>query len=209
MRICSPQLGISPLSRLGGEVFDREILKGMAKLGVQVQILLPENPLPVEAVSGWEIYRTTRHCWNYYEYNWIFLRKLLGLARDPGFDLLRIHSPTLAPLGWVFKRLTGRPVTAQIHHLDRNRVAGWMAWLILHACDLITTDSQFSRQQIIERYHVLQERIQVVSPGVDEKFCPQPANEHLAEQSSQMEGPGQQFDPTQEPDLPLKRWRSS
>lgn len=174
-------MGISPLSRLGGEVFDREILKRLAGLDVQVQILLPEN-LPVEAVSSWKLYRTAGHRWNYYEYNWIFLRKVLSLARDPGFDLLRIHSPTLAPLGWITRRLTRRPVAAQIHHLDGNRLAGWMSHLIMHTCDLITTDSDFSRQQILERYRVPQGRIQVASPGVDEKFCPQPGNERLAEQ---------------------------
>ena len=32
LRLCSPQLGVSPTSNLGGAVYDREILKGLAQL---------------------------------------------------------------------------------------------------------------------------------------------------------------------------------
>ena len=39
MRICSPQLGLDPNSILGGEVFDREILLGLAKKGIKVEII--------------------------------------------------------------------------------------------------------------------------------------------------------------------------
>src|SRR3990167_3249711 len=41
MIVCSPQLGISPGSNLGGEVYDREILKGLDAIGVETLIILP------------------------------------------------------------------------------------------------------------------------------------------------------------------------
>ena len=37
MRICSPQLGLNPNSILGGEVFDREILLGLAQKGIKLK----------------------------------------------------------------------------------------------------------------------------------------------------------------------------
>jgi len=47
MRICSPQLGISPYAVLGGEVFDRELLTHLAARGVAVHVILPKNlPAP-------------------------------------------------------------------------------------------------------------------------------------------------------------------
>ena len=47
MRICSPQLGISPSATLGGEVYDREMLTGLSRLGADVEVLLPAGrPVP-------------------------------------------------------------------------------------------------------------------------------------------------------------------
>ena len=86
MKICAPQLGISPTSNLGGAVYDRELLKGLAALGVRVEIPLPQGE-DYAPTDGWQIYPTA-HCWRYtYEYNWLFLQRVVKLWRQPGFDL--------------------------------------------------------------------------------------------------------------------------
>ena len=54
MRICSPQLGLAPKSILGGEVFDREILLGLAKKGIEIEIIIPKNK-PHDKISNWKI----------------------------------------------------------------------------------------------------------------------------------------------------------
>ena len=41
MRICSPHVGLSPYSNQGGEVYEREILKHLASLRVEIEIILP------------------------------------------------------------------------------------------------------------------------------------------------------------------------
>ena len=41
--ICSPQLGLSPESNSGGEVYDREVIDRLCRSGIKVFTLLPKN----------------------------------------------------------------------------------------------------------------------------------------------------------------------
>lgn len=43
LTVCSPQLGISPESNLGGEVYDREVIKSLCENGIKVIIILPKK----------------------------------------------------------------------------------------------------------------------------------------------------------------------
>lgn len=180
--LCSPQLSIAPTSNLGGAVYDREILKGLAQLGAQVHIPLPKAEA-YDAMPGWTIYRTGQHVRYTYEYNWLFLPPLVRLARQGAFDLLRIHSPTLGPLGRMYKQLTRRPTVAHYHHLEPDkriqmRLSGW----VLGHYDLVTTDSEFCVQQLTTTFGVPRAKIVIAYPGVDPKYQPQPPNPTLSEQ---------------------------
>ena len=55
MIICSPQLGLTPNSILGGEVFDREILLGLAKRGIKVEIILPKGKPYDKKIKNWNV----------------------------------------------------------------------------------------------------------------------------------------------------------
>ena len=178
MRLCSPQFGISPVSNLGGAVHDREILRGLARMGGEIEIPLPRGEL-CEDVAGWHIHRTPRHIRYYYEYNWLFLPRLLKLWRRPGFDLLRIHSPTIGPLGWFFKKMTGRPTVAHYHHLENKRTVYLINQAVIQSYDLITTDSHFCVAQLASTHELPREKIMVVYPGVDAKYQPHPKREDL------------------------------
>lgn len=171
MRICSPQLGISPYSSLGGAVYDREILKGLARFGVEVEIPLPKGMLH-EDVAGWRVHRTPRHLLYYYEYNLIFLPYLFKLWRQPGFDLLRVHSPTIGLAALLFKRATGVPTVAHYHHLEGKSIPHLINKLVINEYDLITTDSYFCVEQLFSTYKVEKKKNVVVYPGVDPKYCP-------------------------------------
>jgi glycosyltransferase involved in cell wall biosynthesis len=185
MRICSPQLGISPHSNLGGTVYDREVLRGLAQLGATLEIPLPKHERH-ENVAGWHLYPTAKAMRYTYEYNWLFLPRLLKIWRNPGFDLLRIHSPTLAPLGGLFKTLTGRPVVAHYHHLEQDdTIHNALTRAVIHRYDLITTDSHFCRQQLTATYGIPASRIVIAFPGVDAKYQPQPPQSELRRRFAQ------------------------
>jgi len=172
MRICSPQLGISPYSNLGGAVYDREILKGLARLGVEIEIPLPEGELH-EEVPGWRIHRTPRHLFYYYEYNLIFLPYLFKLWRKPGFDLLRVHSPTISLAALLFKRATGVPAVAHYHHLEERWIHRFLTKVLVSTCDRVITVSDFSRRQLISAFDLPPTKVDVVPNGVATKYRPQ------------------------------------
>ncbi len=178
MRICSPQLGVSPLSSLGGEVYDREVLRGLARLGAEIEIPLPRGE-PYEPMAGWRIHQVPRHFRYYYEYNWLFLPRLLNLWHQRAFDLLRIHSPTIAPLGWLLKKVTGQPTVAHYHHLEDDRLLTVISRAVIRTYDHITTDSRFCVAQLTSAYGLEKDRIVVVYPGIGLRYQPGPPKESL------------------------------
>lgn len=178
LRICSPQLGISPASNLGGAVHDREILKGLARLGAEIEIPLPRGEC-YENIEGWHIHLTSRHIRYTYEYNWLFLPSLLRLWRSQRFDLLRVHSPTLAPLARLFKSVTGVPAVGNYHHWEFNRIIHTINRAVIRSYALITTVSHFSARQFASKYRLAQEQIVVIYNGVDDKYQPCPRKKSL------------------------------
>lgn len=175
MRICAPQLGIAPDSNLGGAVYDREVLKGLAQMGATVDIPLPAGET-YAPMAGWQIYRTAR-CWRYtYEYNWRFLPTVWQLWRQHNFDLLRIHSPSLSLLGRVGKSGLRCPVVAHLHHLEtEQQIHRLLTRTAIYGYDLVTTDSEFCVQQLVTTFGIPREKLLIVYPGVDEKYQPTPA----------------------------------
>src|SRR3989338_9109762 len=101
MIIYSPQLGISPTSALGGEVYDREVLTRLAKSSHKVKVLLPQNR-PHDQLKNLQIsFAPFKHIpAHFYNLFW------LPYALRNKFDLLRIHVPEFfGPGAWLFKRL--------------------------------------------------------------------------------------------------------
>ena len=56
MRILSPHCGIAPESGSGGEVYERELLKDLAGLGVRSDILLARGKTHPPDVAGWTVH---------------------------------------------------------------------------------------------------------------------------------------------------------
>ena len=101
MRICSPQLGISPKSILGGEVFDREILLGLAKKGIQVEIILPKGLPHDKKIKNWQItYLPIQHIPAIF-FNVIITPYLFVIYKRRPFDLIRLHSPMYIGFGAI------------------------------------------------------------------------------------------------------------
>ncbi len=173
MKLCSPQVGLNPGTHLGGAVHDWEVLREVARRGVQIHIPLPRGA-SCDLQPGWEIHRTPAHRLSCYEYNFIFARFLLKHGRAWNLDLLRVHSPYAVGPGVLYAaRHLGLPVVAHYHHLeDKSLDYVVNRWTVGRYQALITV-SQFSKDQIARRYGVERDRIHVVPNGVDaERFRP-------------------------------------
>jgi glycosyltransferase involved in cell wall biosynthesis len=179
VRICSPQLGIAPASNLGGTVSDRETLTALAALGVDIHIPLPKNEAYAPTL-GWHIYPSGRHLRYYYEYNWLFLPAALKIWRRVGFDLLRIHSPTIGLLGRLLHTISGRPTVAHYHHIEaHDPIHNGITRQVIHRYDLVTTPSQFALEQLVTHFGFNRQKGLVVYPGVDPQYQVQPPNQAL------------------------------
>ena len=174
-------MGISPSSNLGGTVHDREILKSIAKLGIDVFIPLPKGEL-YDDVTGWHILQTPRHIKYYYEYNILFAPSIYALVREKKFNILRIHSPTIAPLGYIFKRVFDLPLVGHYHHLEDDRIKTLINRFCIRDYDLITTDSNFSAIQIAQKFAIQTDKIVVIGNGVADKYRPLAKDKELLRQ---------------------------
>jgi len=179
LTICSPQIGIAPESNLGGAVYDREILKALARLGAKVLIPLPEGE-PHDSVENWEIVPTPRHRWKYYEYNLIFRRAVARLlAEGRRIDILRAHSAHSTGLGLVgLARRNAIPSHLHYHHWERHPIRNVIERRTLGRYDLVTTDSEHSRRTLIERFG-LENPVEVIYPGVPASYRPGPVDGDL------------------------------
>lgn len=179
MRICSPQLGISPASNLGGTVSDRETLTALAALGVDIYMPLPKNEA-YAPITGWHVYPSGRHLRYYYEYNWLFLPAALKIWRRVGFDLVRIHSPTIGLLGRLLHTVSGRPTVAHYHHIEaHDPIHNAITRQVIHHYDLVTTPSQFALEQLVTHFGFNRTKGLVVYPGVDPQYRVESPNEML------------------------------
>ena len=97
--------------------------------------------------------------------------------RSGGFDLIQIHDWLAASAGWSVHELLGAPLVVAMHDTVRGRNQGQLsaeeqymaemeAWICERA-DLVLTNSEFTRRELIEAYGVDADKLAVVGCGVD------------------------------------------
>jgi 1,4-alpha-glucan branching enzyme len=192
MRICSPQLGLSPQASLGGEVYDYEILTRLAILGGKIEVLLPAG-LPYPQLSGLQVTPIPlRRGYRWFISNLVFVPYIGRLYRQRPFDVLRVHSLRFTGLAALWARRIYRlpvPIIAHHHHLDRDRWTDQLERRVAQAVDLIITGSCFSQQQLAQGLDIAAEKVAVVYYGVDERYRPGPADEEMRRKVNPAGGP--------------------
>ena len=177
MRVCSPQIRLSSSSRLGGGVYDYEVLRRLAALGAEIDIphLLPAA---AEPVPGWNIVQIPlkrQYRLGALLTNGVFALWTMSLVRRRRPDLLRIAYPWYSgPALRTVARLNHLKTVVAFHHLEekenplQRRVQAWVA----RNSDGIHVGSRFAASQVASRYGVSEDRIEVIPYGVDDRFSP-------------------------------------
>lgn len=188
MRICSPQLGLAPKSILGGEVFDRKILLGLAKRGFKIEIILPKNKPHDKNVKNWHITQLAIKHFPAILANFIYLPYLLRIHRERPFDILRLHQPQFLVLSCLLFKLIHKNVklVATYHQFKESNFLIFSK-LVNILWDHIICDSQNVKNQIIKNYHVPPAKITVVHNGVPSYLKPAPKDKKLLK-SLRLEG---------------------
>ena len=183
MIICSPHVGVAPESSSGGEVYEREVLKHLALLGVRIDLILPGRAPCWTDVRNWHVHRTRLpKGFRWYVSNLVFPPYIKRVYDRQPFDLLRAHSLRFVGPAALWARRRYRlpvPVVAHHHHVDRNWLNPVIERRVIEACDLVTTDSMFSREQLARELQFNTDHVAVVYAGVDRRFKPQPKDQRL------------------------------
>jgi glycosyltransferase involved in cell wall biosynthesis len=180
-RICSPQLGLSPNSILGGEIYDYELLRGLAKLKVKVEILLPKGRSYDQSVKNWRITFLPFTHIPAYLFNLLEIPYLFQLYRQQPFQILRLHAPYFTGIGaWFFKLFHPQVKLVATYHQARH---GWPFDLInrlfIHHWDAIITDSLAAKQDLIRRFNLLPHKITVIPGGAPPELKPRAKSQEL------------------------------
>jgi glycosyltransferase involved in cell wall biosynthesis len=185
MRICTPHCGIAPESGSGGETYERELLKGLGAMGVTCHILLAAGKPHDQNVPNWRVHPV----WPPKGLRWwvnplVFPRYVKKLWDQEGFDLLRIHAVRYVGPATLLARWRYRlpvPVVTHHHHVDPSRLNRVIDRRVVEASDLVVTDSEFARRQIMSELGVSGENMRVVYCGVGPKYAPGPKDPALIE----------------------------
>src|SRR3990167_4079555 len=174
MRICSPQLGLNQDSILGGEVFDREILLGLAKKGIKIEIILPKGKPYDQNIKNWHI--TTLHIKHFPAIlaNLIFIPYLFKIYSERPFNIIRLHSPRYLGLAaLVFKLFKPNVKLIATYHQLKESNFGPFSKIVNNFWDHIICDSQNVKNKLIKSYKLSPSKITVVHNGVPSYLKPE------------------------------------
>jgi glycosyltransferase involved in cell wall biosynthesis len=184
MRVCTPHCGLDPETRLGGEMYEIEVLREMATRGIVFDILLARHKRHPDGVPNWTVHRLPIGRGLRWPVAAVVLPPAIRrVYRATGFDLLRVHSlryigpAALAARSWYGVDV---PVVAHHHHLDPSRLNRVIEGPVMRAVERVIVGSEFARRQAVEQLGVPAERFAVVPYGVDRTLSPGPRSEALA-----------------------------
>ena len=173
MVICSPQLGLNPHSFLGGEVFDREILLGLASKGIKVEIILPKNKPHDKNIKNWNIIQLPLTRFPAIFGNLLYLPFLIRIHKKSNFNIVRIHQPQFLGLGCLLFKIFARDVKLiATYHQFRETKFGPFSKTVNNFWDHIVCDSLAVKNKIIENYQISPNKITVVHNGVPRYLKP-------------------------------------
>jgi len=174
MRICSPQIGLYNNSHLGGGVHDYEILRGLAQLGVEIDIPFMMSINCVKE-KNWYIYKIPLK--RMYKFgalltNAVFFIWVVYLWLTKGFDILRVSYPEHAGyMAYLIKKLFRVKTIATYHHLEpKGKLKNSLNKKLANSFTHIIAVSEFTKRQIVKSYGVSTERISVIYNGVSPKY---------------------------------------
>lgn len=174
MRVCSPHCGLAPETTSGGETYERELLLGLARLGVDVDLILARGkPIP-PGVARWRVHRLPIRRGLRWPVAMLLLPPFIRRVYRAGpFDVLRAHSLRfIGPAALIARRRyrLDVPVVSHHHHLDRNWLNLPIEKRVIEASDGVVVGSEFARRQLERELGVRTDHVAVVPYGIDARF---------------------------------------
>lgn len=180
MEICSPQLGLSPASTLGGEVFDHEILRRLAKRGVGVSIILPKNKPYDKTIANWRVTHLPIAHFPAILFNLFLIPYLFIIYRRQPFPVIRLHQPQFTAIAaLIFKMFHPQIKTIATYHQLGESNFLFLSHFTNHFFDAIICDSRYVKKKICQKYQIDPAKVTVVHNGVPKYLKPEPKDKQL------------------------------
>src|SRR3989344_5787799 len=168
LKICSPQLGISPASKLGGEIYDYLTIKGFVERGIKVYVYLPRSRTYDKNLKNVYVsYSFVKHVVPPWLFSFLCLPYLFKTYNKERFDILRIHSPRfLGIAGLIFHVFYPKvPIIASYVTSDKSKPFFPIEKKLFQICSKIIVQSQFMKKKLISIYQVPDKKIAVTYGG--------------------------------------------
>src|SRR5918996_447018 len=183
MQVCSPHCGLAPETTSGGETYEREMLLGLARLGVEVGVLVARGKPVPPAPSTLRVHRLPIGRGLRWPMALFLLPPCIRRVHDRvGFDLLRAHSLRfIGPAALWARRRYGWDVPGIVHHhhLDPSPPNGLIERRVIEGADHVVTGSEFAVRQLRSTLGTRTDHVSVVPYGVDARFAPGPRKPEL------------------------------
>lgn len=179
--VISPELGVSPKSNSGGEVYDREVLEHLVAEGVDVALILPRKREYNRNVFRQVQFIPFQRIAPPYSFNFLLLPALFKLYHRLKYSIIRVHSPYFTGLGilvFCFFYPRSRVVVSYLH------VEAFPLWrlidrLVLNRADHVFTISQSTKRELMATYALPSNKISVTYCGIDPKYRPEAKSQTL------------------------------
>ena len=173
MKICSPQLGLSPESNSGGEVYDREVITRLCQKQFKVYTLLPKGRSYPRHQNLTVKHALIRPMVPPHAFNAFALPYLIKTHLSHQFDILRVNNPYFVGLAALaFKKLFPEVPLVLSHLHTEPGFNGMIDYFTLKKYDHIITISKSTKLELHQDYNFPKSRITVAYPGVSKHYKP-------------------------------------
>lgn len=183
MKICSPQLGLSSISNLGGEVHDHFVLQGLANKGHKIYAYLPKGGSYKKNKNIFVTRAPLKHI-PAIIFNLIIIPYLFSTYKKEKFEILRVHNPYFVGVGaLIFKLFKPQVKVIVTHHLsEESFFFSLINRLTVSRYDAIITVSKHLKAWLIASYNVNPNKVHIIYNGVDPKLEPRPKSPSLSKE---------------------------
>jgi len=180
LKICSPQLGLDPVSCLGGEVHDHFLIQNLAKNGNKIYIYLPKGRF-YQKHKNIIVERAPLKHIPAFAFNILIIPYLFKTYNKEKFDILRVHNPYFVGLGALFFKLfhPNVPIVSTHHLAEDSQISNVINYLTVNKYDKIVCVSKYLKSWLINKYKVNGNKIDVIYNGVDPILKPKKKNKTL------------------------------
>jgi glycosyltransferase involved in cell wall biosynthesis len=178
IKVCSPQLGLSHTSQLGGEVHDAYLIEELCQSGVSLEVCLPKGRDYKKNKNLNVVYLPIKSIVPPYLFNLIVLPYLIYSLKIKQISILRVHSPYFLGLAalLVKKIFPHIKIVTTVHLKEEREDMRLVLARTIFVYDHIFAVSGYLKSWLVQEYKIDPNKITVVYNGVDNNLGPSNKN---------------------------------